>query len=74
MRIIKESSYSNTKQKQKLFSQAGTIAVRKAQNAGLAITYAEGTSVVREYNDGRKEILTSIAQTEDVPAKRFKIK
>lgn len=74
MGIITESSRVNIEKKQKLFSQAGMIAVRKALNAGLSITYAEGSSVVREYNDGRKEILALIAQTENVPVKRFKIK
>ena len=70
---ITESKGSN-KQKQKLFSQAGMIAVREAFNNNLPITYAEGNNVVMEYPDGRKEIIDTIPAMVTKFPKRIKIK
>lgn len=59
MSTINESSKS-WKKKQRLFSQAGMIAVADARNKGLPITYATGDRVVREYPDGKIEVLGTI--------------
>ena len=73
MGITTESSGSR-KAKQKLFSQAGTIAVKTAKNAGLPITYVENNSVVREHANGQKEILASVPCNRVLPQKKFNIK
>jgi len=73
MGITTESSGSR-KAKQKLFSQAGSIAVKTAQNAGLPITYVENNSVVREHANGEKEILASVPCNRVLPQKKFTIK
>lgn len=70
---ITESSKSH-KEKQKLFSQAGMIAVRAARNNNLPITYAAGNEVIREYPDGRKEVLTVITTVNNNLSKKFVIK
>ena len=70
---ITESSKSH-KEKQKLFSQAGMIAVRSARNNNLPITYAAGNEVIREYPDGRKEVLTVITTVNNNLPKKFVIK
>jgi len=41
----------------KICAEAGLAAIRDAQARGLPITYAEGTNIIREYVDGRKESL-----------------
>ena len=73
MGITTESSGSR-KARQKLFSQAGLIAVRAAQNAGFPITYAENDSVIKEYSDGRKEFLDTVASNRILSIKKFNIK
>lgn len=70
---ITESSKSH-KEKQKLFSQAGMIAVRTAKNNNLPITYAAGNEVIREYPDGRKEVITVITTVNNNLSKKFVIK
>ena len=70
---ITESSKFH-KGKQKLFSQAGMIAVRTAINNNLPITYAAGNEVIREYPDGRKEVLTVITTVDNKLSKKFVIK
>ena len=59
MSTISESSKSR-KGKQRLFSQAGMIAVADARNKGLPITYAAEDRIVREYPDGTIEVLGTI--------------
>ena len=73
MSTISESSKSR-KGKQRLFSQAGMIAVADARNKGLPITYAAGDRVFREYPDGKIEVLGTIENT-PMPAlpKKFSI-
>ena len=58
----------------KLFSQAGTIAVKEAKNNNLPITYAENNLVIKEYPDGKKEILSVIDTVQICIPKKFKIK
>ena len=74
MSRITESSKSQ-KEKQKLFSQAGMIAVSAARNKGLPITYASGNSIVREYPDGRTEVIATIEAVSQLTLpKTFSIK
>lgn len=73
MERVTESSKSH-KKKQELFSQAGMIAVRTALNHNLPITYASGNEVIKEFPDGRKEVLVVMQSVPcDVP-KKFMIK
>lgn len=58
---------------QKMFSTAGELAVREARAAGLPVTYVSGTTIIKEYSDGRQEILGSIAPSVTVNTKVFKI-
>ncbi len=65
MSMITESSKSR-KKKQELFSQAGMIAVAAARNKGLPITYASEDRIVREYPDGKIEVLGTIENASPV--------
>lgn len=74
MSRITESSKSR-KGKQRLFSQAGMIAVTAARNKGLPITYASENHIVREYPDGTTEVLETIEPIPQVNLpKTFSIK
>lgn len=74
MNRITESSKSR-KGKQRLFSQAGAIAVAAARNKGLPITYASENRIVREYPDGRTETIGTIESVSQVNLpKTFSIK
>lgn len=74
MSRITESSKSH-KKKQRLFSQAGAIAVAAARNRGLPITYASENRIVREYPDGTIEVLETIEAVPQVTLpKTFPIK
>jgi hypothetical protein len=42
---------------QRFFSEAGMLAAAENKRLGLPIAYVEDGNVVREYADGRKEIL-----------------
>lgn len=73
MRKITES-YGSRKEKQKLFSQAGMIAVRTAQNNNLPLTYVSKNEVIKEYPDGRKQILVTLSDYSQKIPKKFTIK
>jgi DUF438 domain-containing protein len=45
---------------QRMVSEAGAFAVYEAKAAGLPITYVENNQIVKEYADGRKEILGTV--------------
>jgi hypothetical protein len=53
-RIINTPRYEEY---QRLFSEAGKLAVAENKRLGIPLSYVENGSVVREYADGRKEIL-----------------
>jgi len=70
-KVIKE--YSGTrKERQALFSQAGVLAVQEARSAGVAITYVEGTNIIRDL-DGKKEIIGTVEPPVPVTKKKIKI-
>jgi len=41
-------------------NEAGLFAVKEAKDKGLPITYVDNEDIVKEYADGRKEILGKI--------------
>ncbi|MBR0318104.1 MAG: hypothetical protein IJQ86_02320 [Spirochaetia bacterium] len=61
------------KDRQALFSMAGTIAVRQAENMGLPITCTEGTQIIKRYPDGHKEVLGIVPPDIPVTSKTIKI-
>jgi len=42
---------------QRLFSEAGKLAVAENRRLGIPLSYVEGGHIIKEYPDGRKEIL-----------------
>jgi hypothetical protein len=56
---------------QKLVSEAGLFAVREAKEHGLPITYVENDQIIKEYIDGRKEVLGAVKPRVDVKKKVF---
>ena len=60
--------------KQRLFSQAGDIAIREAKLALLPLTYAEGEQIIKEWPDGRKEIIGTCPPDVKVSKRIFHIK
>jgi hypothetical protein len=42
---------------QRLFSEAGKLAIAENKRLGIPISYVEKGHVIKEYADGRKEIL-----------------
>jgi len=42
---------------QRLFSEAGKLAVAENRRLGIPISYVENGHVIKEYADGRKEII-----------------
>jgi hypothetical protein len=53
-RIINTKYYAEY---QRMVSEAGLFAVRDAKERGLPITYVENDQIIKEYSDGRKEVL-----------------
>jgi hypothetical protein len=45
---------------QRMASEAGAFAIHEARAAGLPITYVENSRIVKEYADGRKEVLGTV--------------
>jgi len=45
---------------QQMCTEAGLFAIKEAKDRGLPITYVEDDEIVKEYADGRKEILGKI--------------
>ena len=45
---------------QRMCCEAGLFAIKEAKDRGLPITYVENDEIVKEYVDGRREILGRI--------------
>jgi hypothetical protein len=45
---------------QQMCNEAGLFAIKEAKDKGLPITYAENNEIIKEYPDGRKEVLGKI--------------
>ena len=59
---------------QRTCSEAGQFAVKEAKDRGLPITYVENENIIKEYADGRKEILGQIKPNVSVKRKVYKLK
>jgi hypothetical protein len=55
-------------------SEAGLFAIKEAKDRGLPITYVENEEIIKEYADGRKEILGRIEPRVTIKKRVFKIK
>jgi hypothetical protein len=69
-RIIGTKRYASF---QRMCSQAGQFAVQEAKAAGLPITYVDGITIIKEYSDGRKEVLGTIKPPVRLAKKVYKI-
>jgi hypothetical protein len=58
---------------QRMCSEAGLFAVKEAKDKGLPITYVKNEEIVKEYADGRKEILGRIEPNVKVKKQVYKI-
>jgi len=59
---------------QRMCAEAGLFAIKEAKDLGLPITYVENEDIVKEYADGRKEILGKIKPRVAVTQRVYKIK
>ncbi|MCL2442184.1 MAG: hypothetical protein FWD13_01815 [Treponema sp.] len=59
---------------QRMCTEAGLFAIKEAKDRGLPITYVENEEIVKEYSDGRKEILGRIKPAVPVTKRIYKIK
>lgn len=73
MRKVVTECSGTRKERQVLFSAAGDHEVKIARNASLPITYASGTDVIKEYPDGRKQIIGHVAKDIVVKDRHIKI-
>ena len=69
-RIIGTPRYASFQQ---MCSEAGLFAIKEAKDRGLPVTYVENEDIVKEYADGRKEILGQIKPRIKVKQKVYKI-
>ena len=58
---------------QRMCTEAGLFAIKEAKDKGLPITYVENEDIIKEYADGKKEILGRIKPRVKVGQKVFKI-
>ncbi|MFA6341859.1 MAG: hypothetical protein WCX75_03275 [Fibrobacteraceae bacterium] len=60
--------------RQSIFSAAGHLAVAEAKRHGLPITYTAKGRIIKEYADGRQEILGTVKPNVRIPARSIKLK
>lgn len=70
-KIIREHN-ATKKERQELFSQAGSRAINAARAASLPLTYVEGTKIVREEH-GQKTIIGKVSPRMSVIQKKIKL-
>jgi len=58
---------------QRMCNEAGLFAIKKARDRGLPITYVENENIIKEYADGRKEILGHIKPDIKLKKRVYKI-
>jgi DUF438 domain-containing protein len=58
---------------QRMVSEAGAFAIHEAKAAGLPLTYVENNRIVKEYADGRKEILGTVKPSVKVTKRVYTI-
>jgi hypothetical protein len=54
-------------------NEAGLFAIKDAKDRGLPITYVVNNEIVKEYADGRKEILGQIEPNVKLPKRVYRI-
>jgi len=59
---------------QQMCNEAGLFAIKEAKDRGLPITYVENNEIVKEYADGRIEILGKIKPGITVKKQVYKLK
>ena len=70
-KIVREHN-ATKKERQELFSQAGSRAINAARAASLPLTYVEGTTIVREEH-GKKTIIGKVGPRMSVIQKKIKL-
>jgi hypothetical protein len=59
---------------QQMCREAGLFAIKEAKDRGLPITYVENDEIIKEYADGRIEVLGKVKPKVKVTKKVFTIK
>jgi len=59
---------------QQMCNEAGLFAIKEAKDRGLPITYVDNEDIVKEYADGRIEILGKIKPRVKLEKRVYKIK
>jgi hypothetical protein len=59
---------------QQMCREAGLFAIKEAKDKGLPITYVENNEIIKEYSDGRKEVLGKIKPKVKVTKRVYTIK
>jgi len=59
---------------QRMCTEAGLFAIKDAKDRGLPITYVENEDIIKEYPNGRKEVLGKIKPRVKVTQKVYIIK
>ena len=67
-------THGTQEERQRLFSQAGDIAIREAKLAGLPLTGVVGQQIIKEWPDGRKEIIGTCPPDVKVSKRIFHVK
>ena len=66
-------THGTQEERQRLFSQAGDIAIREAKLAGLPLTGVVGQQIIKEWPDGRKEVIGTVAADVRVTQRTIKL-
>jgi hypothetical protein len=69
-RIIGTPRYASF---QRMCNEAGLFAIKEAQDKGLPITYVENEDIIKEYADGRKEVLGRIKPAVRIKKRVYKL-
>ena len=59
---------------QQMCNEAGLFAIKEAKDLGLPITYVENDEIVKEYTDGKIEILGKVKPPVKLEKTAYKIK
>ena len=59
---------------QQMCREAGLFAIKEAKDRGLPITYVENDEIIKEYSDGRIEVLGKVKPKVKVSQSVFTIK
>lgn len=59
---------------QQMCTEAGLFAIKEAKDRGLPITYVENDEIIKEYADGKKEVLGKVKPKVKVDKSVYTIK